>query len=209
MLAKKVWWAPCLPDTTAMDIRRAFRDHQEAFSAAAESLPDVLEQFRATLQGCLEAGGLVLSCGNGGSAADAQHLASELVGRVRQDRRPLRAVALTTDTSALTAISNDYGFDAVFARQVNALARPGDVLVAISTSGSSANVIQAAKAARAIGCSVVALTGRSGGALAQESDLLVPVPADIVTRIQELHEFCIHAVCDALEQDLIDSGASG
>jgi D-sedoheptulose 7-phosphate isomerase len=144
-------------------------------------------------------GGKVLTCGNGGSAADAQHLAAELVCRVRHDRGALPAIALTTDTSALTAIANDYGYDRVFSRQVEALARPGDLLMAFSTSGNSKNVIEAARQAQATGCSVVALTGRSGGDLAEHADLLVAAPSETVSRIQEIHELCVHVIAQALE----------
>lgn len=186
-----------------MGIRDVLKRHREVFEASALELPDALERVRAALQSCLDAGGKILVCGNGGSAADAQHMASELVGRVRRDRKALPAIALTTDTSALTAIANDYGFDQVFARQITALGCPGDVVVAISTSGNSANVIQAVKAAREAGCVAVGLTGRGGGALAGDVDHLVAVPSDDVCRIQEIHGLSIHAVCEAIEEEAI------
>ncbi|MCZ6781842.1 MAG: SIS domain-containing protein [Proteobacteria bacterium] len=192
-----------------MGVRDVFREHLEAVTAASASLPDVLEAVGKTLQRCLEGGGKILTCGNGGSAADAQHLASELVGRVRRHRRALPAVALTTDASVLTAIANDYGFSEVFARQVRALASPGDVLVAISASGDSANVVEAARAARDAGCSVVALTGRGGGRLAEHADLLVAAPSDDVCRIQEIHGLCIHAVCEGIEAQAPDAPDEG
>jgi D-sedoheptulose 7-phosphate isomerase len=175
---------------------------------AAELLPPVLERVVETADACLRSGGKILVCGNGGSAADAQHLAAELVCRFRHDRAAIPAVALTTDTSALTAIANDYGFERVFARQVEALARPGDLLVAISTSGNSPNVIEAAREARAAGCQVVGLTGRSGGALAEHVDLLVAAPSETVARIQEVHEFSIHVLAQAMEEAARERGGN-
>jgi D-sedoheptulose 7-phosphate isomerase len=141
-------------------------------------------------------------CGNGGSAADAQHLAAELVCRFAFNRRALPALALTTDTSALTAIANDLGFDRVFARQVEALARSGDMLVAISTSGRSANVIEAAREARSAGCKVVALTGADGGPLAELADLLLAAPSTTVARIQEVHAIIVHILAESVEAAL-------
>jgi D-sedoheptulose 7-phosphate isomerase len=183
-------------------IRGTFEEHREVAAAAAHELPQTLERFVAVAVRCLEDGGKILVCGNGGSAADAQHLAAELVCRFRFTRRALAAVALTTDTSALTAIANDLGYEQVFARQVEALARAGDLLVAISTSGSSANVVAAARAARAVGCSVVAMTGRGGGRLAEAADLVVAAPSSVVARIQEVHGICVHVVAQALEDAL-------
>lgn len=183
-----------------MDIRQAFAEMAGLLAAAAEQLPPRLEEAVELLLGCLEGGGKILVCGNGGSAADAQHLAAELVCRVRRDRGALPALALTTDTSTLTAIGNDYGFERVFARQLEALAREGDVLVAISTSGESANVIAAAREAHERACRVVALTGEGGGRLAEHADLLLAVPSTVVSRIQEIHAICIHVLAEALEE---------
>ena len=182
-----------------MWIRDQFDEHRRVLNEAADRLPEILQKVIDTSDSVLRAGGKILVCGNGGSAADAQHLAAELVCRVLHDRGALPAVALTTDTSALTAIANDYGYDRVFARQVEALARSGDLLMAISTSGNSQNVIEAARQARATGCTVVALTGRSGGKLAEHADLLVAAPSEIVSRIQEIHGLCIHVIAQALE----------
>ncbi|NBC32045.1 MAG: SIS domain-containing protein [Alphaproteobacteria bacterium] len=147
----------------------------------------------------LRAGGTVLFCGNGGSAADSQHLAAELVGKLCFDRPGLAAIALTTDSSALTAIGNDYGFDRVFARQVEALGRPGDVLVGISTSGNSANVKAALATARERGLVTVGLTGGSGGTMAPLCDHLVVVPAGETQKIQEGHILIGHVVCALVE----------
>lgn len=154
------------------------------------------------LVGCLRAGGKLLICGNGGSAADAQHWAGELVSRFRYDRPGLAAIALTTDTSILTAIGNDYGYERVFARQVEALGRPGDLLFALSTSGRSANVVAALRAARAAGLGTVGFTGAEGGAMAALCDLLIQVPSDSTPRIQEGHEVLGHAICEMVERTL-------
>lgn len=151
---------------------------------------------------CLEAGGKLLFCGNGGSAADCQHLAAELTGRFVKDRRPLAAVALTTDTSALTCIGNDYGFDAVFERQVQALGQARDCLVGISTSGQSENVLRAFRAARAMGITTVALLGRDGGALRALSDHALVVAGPVTAHIQEAHGFIGHSLCAMIEKAL-------
>ena len=182
-----------------MTIADTFADHATVTARAALELPPVLEQIVAMLHQCLRGGGKILACGNGGSAADAQHLAAELVGRFREERQALAAIALSADTATLTALGNDYGFERVFARQVEALAHPGDVLIAISTSGNSPNVLQAAQAAHGRGCSVVALTGMSGGRLAGHADLILKAPSEIVARIQEVHSLCIHVICEALD----------
>ncbi|MFQ3640066.1 MAG: D-sedoheptulose 7-phosphate isomerase, partial [Chloracidobacterium sp.] len=150
--------------------------------------------------------GRLLLCGNGGSAADAQHIAAELVGRFERDRRPFPALALTTDTSALTAIANDLGYTEVFARQLAALGRPGDLLLAISTSGQSPNVIRAAEVARDRQMTVLGLTGRTGGALLPLCDLCLCVPSDATPRIQEMHIFIGHVLCDVIERTLGEAG---
>lgn len=151
----------------------------------------------------LARGGRVFLAGNGGSAADAQHIASELVGRLDRDRPALAAVALTTDTSALTAISNDYGFTQIFARQLRALARTGDVFIALSTSGRSPNVIEAARTARDLGLRVVGLTGQSGGPLAEHCDLCLRVPSLETARIQEAHITLGHILCGLIQDRLL------
>jgi D-sedoheptulose 7-phosphate isomerase len=145
-------------------------------------------------------GAKVLIFGNGGSAADAQHFACELVGRFLRDRRALPAIALTADTTAITAIANDYGFDRIFVRQLEAYGRPGDVAVGISTSGSSANVLAGLQYAKSRGLTTVAFTGGKGGPIAAAADLHVSVPHHLTPRIQEVHRTLIHAVCDAVEQ---------
>ena len=150
----------------------------------------------------LEKGRKILICGNGGSAADSQHMAAEFVGRFVKERQSLPALALTVDTSLLTAVGNDYGFDCVFSRQVEGLGQEGDVLIAISTSGNSANVVRAIKTAKEKGIYVIALTGENGGILAKESDLCLAVPSQVTARIQEMHIMIIHMICEIAEADI-------
>lgn len=167
--------------------------------AADASLHAELQRAVGLCEASLRAGGKLLFCGNGGSAADAQHWAGELVSRFYYDRPGLAAIALTTDSSILTAIGNDYGYDYTFARQVEALGRAGDVLVAISTSGNSPNVVRAAEAAQARGMSVIAFTGRNGGTLAPMGEVAFRMPSDETPRIQEGHEFVGHLLCALIE----------
>lgn len=173
--------------------------HLKLFSAL-QALRPAVEAAAERLCAALGAGGKVLVAGNGGSAADAQHFAAELVGRFQCNRRALACIALTTDTSNLTAIGNDYGFNNVFSRQVEALARPGDVFVGISTSGNSANIIAAVNEARAQGIASIALLGRDGGKLESLADMAVTVPHDVTARIQETHIFILHHWADVLER---------
>ena len=170
--------------------------------AADAALHADLERAVATCVDSLRGGGKLLFCGNGGSAADAQHWAGELVSRFYYDRPGLAAIALTCDTSILTAVGNDYGYDYTFARQVEALGRGGDVLVAISTSGNSPNVLRAAQAARARGMQVIAFTGRAGGRLAPLADIAFRMPSDETPRIQEGHEFVGHLLCALVEAQM-------
>jgi D-sedoheptulose 7-phosphate isomerase len=155
---------------------------------------------------CLKAGGKILFCGNGGSAADSQHLAAEIVGRFRLNRTGLAAVSLTTDTSILTAMSNDFGFDDVFRRQVEALGREGDLLVALSTSGRSAGVVKAAEQARKAGIKVIAMTGEDPGPLGAAADLAIRVPSRDTARIQESHIAAGHLICDLVERAFFEPG---
>ena len=177
-------------------------DHVRALAGALLGLEgevDRIDAWGARLARILAGGGRLLAAGNGGSAAQAQHLTSELVGRYRDDRPPLSALALNAETSALTAISNDFGADAVFARQVQAHGRPGDVFVALSTSGRSPNVLEAARAARAGGLLVWALTGPVPNPLAERSDEAVAVDADATATIQEVHQVAVHLLCAAVD----------
>jgi D-sedoheptulose 7-phosphate isomerase len=176
-------------------------DHQLTIESLVALAPVVAGAVEL-LASALRSGGKILVCGNGGSAADAQHFAAEMTGRFEQDRAPLAAIALSTDSSALTAIGNDYGFDQVFARQVRAIGRPGDCLIAISTSGNSPNVLEAVREARAIGFHSIALTGRGGGELATQCEPAIVVPSVSTARIQEAHIFLIHALCAGIERSL-------
>ena len=173
--------------------------HLELFSTL-QTLQPAVEAAAERMKGTIAVGGKILIAGNGGSAADAQHFAAELVGRFQCNRMALASIALTTDTSNLTAIGNDFGFDAVFSRQVEALARPGDVFVGISTSGNSANIIAAVKEARAQGIASIVLLGRDGGELASLADMAVVVPHQVTARIQEAHIFILHHWADVIER---------
>jgi D-sedoheptulose 7-phosphate isomerase len=177
-----------------------FHETELNFRALKADVAPVVAGARL-IERCLREGGKVMFCGNGGSAADAQHLAAELMGRFLADRAPLAALALTVDSSALTAISNDYGFEQVFARQVRGLGRAGDVLVGMSTSGNSANVVAAFKAARELSIGTIALTG-SGGGMAALADLHINAPSLSTPRIQELHIAIGHAICELVEDAL-------
>ena len=183
-----------------------WREHLALFELLPRLESDV-QQAGALIGAALAAGRKLLLCGNGGSAADSQHIAAELTGRFIHDRRPLAAVALTTDTSALTSIANDYSFDEVFARQVAALGVPGDCLIGISTSGNSRNVIKAAEAARGIGMHIIGLLGRDGGALRALCDVAIVVPSESTARIQEAHGFIGHTLCGLIESALGLAGA--
>ena len=187
-------------------VARHFEDSAQtklnAVEAMAAPAPGAIEALTA----CLTNGGKILACGNGGSAADAQHFAAELVGRFEVERQELAAIALTTDTSILTAVGNDYSFNQIFARQVRALGHAGDVLLAISTSGNSGNVIEAIRSAHEAAMPVVALTGRGGGQVGEmlrDDDIHLCVPADRTARIQETHLLVIHCLCDGIDALLL------
>mgnify|MGYP006299600017 CR=1 FL=1 len=181
-------------------IKGLIRDVTAALSRLDDAACQGLEAMAAGLASCLEAGGRVLVCGNGGSAADAQHIAGELAGRFRRDRKPLACIALTTDTSVLTAVGNDYSFAEVFSRQVEALGRPGDLLWAMSTSGRSPNVVAAARAAREADIKVLAMTGAAGGPLADLADWCFRSPADRTDLIQQMHQLAYHILCELLDE---------
>lgn len=173
---------------------------------SAVALAPAIARAADVMTACLFGDGRILACGNGGSAADAQHFAAEMVGRFERERPELPAIALTTDTSILTAIANDYAFEQVFAKQVRALGRKGDVLLAFSTSGNSGNVVAAIDAARELEMSVVALTGRGGGRireLLRDTDVLVCVPHERTAHIQEVHLTALHCLCDAIDRTLL------
>lgn len=181
---------------------RSIREHQETIEHLAEECLPAIGEAASVISEALRAGNKLLLCGNGGSAAEAQHIAAEFVGRFEGDRRPYRAISLTADTSALTAIGNDYGFEKVFERQIEGLAASGDVLVAISTSGESSNVIAATEAARRLGCRTIALTGAKGKALASACDLAIVVPSVRTSRIQEAHTLVGHLLCELADAAL-------
>ena len=189
-----------------MDLVKRISDHFEqsiaAKRAASAELGAPLAQAIEMMTTCLMNSGKILACGNGGSAADAQHFAAELINRFEMERPPLAAIALTTDSSTLTSIANDYHYDQVFSKQVSALGGPGDVLLAISTSGNSPNVIEAIRVAHEREMTVVALTGRGGGqmtALLGANDVHLCVPHERTARIQEVHLLCLHCLCDGID----------
>ncbi|HEY0973530.1 MAG TPA: phosphoheptose isomerase [Solimonas sp.] len=197
-----------------MDLQARLRSHFEASIRAkqdtlAAAVP-ALERASRLLAERLQAGGKVLACGNGGSAGDAQHFAAELTGRYERERPGLPGIALTVDTSALTAIANDYAFDQIFAKQVQALGRKGDVLLAISTSGNSPNVVKAIEAAQALGMSVIALTGKDGGRMARllrGDDIELRSASSVTARVQEVHILFLHCLCDAIDEQLYPGAA--
>ncbi|MFN2531477.1 MAG: SIS domain-containing protein [Pyrinomonadaceae bacterium] len=187
------------PNDTTFLLRKSLAEHLETVQNLLLSRLDQIEQTGQMVCDALMAGNKILLCGNGGSAADAQHIAAELVGCYEKQRRSWPAVALTTDTSALTALSNDYGYAEVFARQISGLGRTGDVLIAISTSGKSANVLQAAQAARDLGCRTIGLTGTNAEPLASFCDLYVAVPSSRTSRVQEAHITIGHLWCEMVD----------
>lgn len=188
-----------------------FEESIKVKQLAQEVLTEATAEAALLMFNALANDGKILVCGNGGSAADAQHFAAEMTGRFERERMELAAIALTTDTSALTAIGNDYGFDHIFSKQVRALGRAGDVLMGISTSGNSTNVIEAIQAAHERDMRVIAFTGRDGGKIAamlKDGDVLLNVPYPRTARIQEVHIVLIHALCDAIDTMLMDGMAS-
>ncbi len=192
-------------DQTIENIQSIFSNSIEAKQKAQPVIAEPIARAVDKMSEALKNGNKILSCGNGGSAADAQHFAAELVCRFERERPGLAAIALTVDTSALTAISNDYHYDEIFARQIDALGKEGDVLLAISTSGFSPNVVRAVEQAHQHGMTVVALTGRDGGQLARqlnEKDVEIRVPNDSTARIQEIHLLSIHCLCDQIDARL-------
>lgn len=185
-------------------IKSIWDEHLETAKSLHRLSSDVAKAVDM-ISSSLAAGGQLLIAGNGGSAADAQHITAELTGRFLRERRPFRALALHANTSALTAIGNDYGFEYVFVRELTAHARPGDVFMAISTSGNSLNILRAIEAARRINVSVVGLSGECGGKMLDACDLCVRVPSRSTPRIQEMHITIGHAICELLEERLLES----
>jgi len=189
--------ADAFANVVARTLAEAARLHADAQSAVAPTAA-AAESMVAALRG----GGKILVCGNGGSASDAQHFAAELVGRFERERRAIASVALTTDTSILTAIANDYAYTRVFARQIEAIGRAGDLLLAISTSGGSASILEALATAKAGGITTVALTGRDGGQAGALADIHINVPSPSTARVQEVHRTLLHAMCELIEREL-------
>lgn len=181
-----------------------WNEHME-IAKVLPTLADNVSSAVDMIYSAMEAGGQLLVAGNGGSAADAQHMTAELTGRFLRDRRPFRALALHTNTSSLTAVGNDFGYEQVFARELTAHARPGDVLMAISTSGNSANILRAIEAARLSKVTVIGLTGATGGRMRAACDLCLCVPTKSTPRMQEMHITIIHTICELLEERLIGS----
>ena len=180
-------------------IKFEFEEHLKTSQATFESIGHSVEVAAKLCLDCLKNGNKILLFGNGGSAADAQHIAAELVGRYKTERKGLAAIALTTDTSALTAISNDYGYDCVFDRQVEALANTGDVAIGISTGGRSANVASALKLAKDLDCKTIGFSGRGGGEMNELCDINIVVPAQATARIQEMHIVIGHTICHLID----------
>lgn len=181
-------------------LRTALLDHQHTMTRLEALFPQI-DEVGQVMRECLKRGNKILLMGNGGSAADSQHIAAEIVGRYKRERRGLPAIALTTDTSILTAVGNDYGFEFVFSRQVEALCDPQDVVVGISTSGNSANVVKAIEVAKEVGAITVLLSGGSGGKLAQMCDYSLVMPAKETARIQEAHLFVAHSLCEIMDAE--------
>ena len=192
--------------TPQQRIAQHFNDSIATKQAALPALQQSIAQAAEQMIRCLLAGCKILSCGNGGSAGDAQHFSSEMLNRFEMERPGLPAIALTTDTSTITSIANDYHYDRIFSRQIEALGQNGDILLAISTSGNSNNVIKAVAAAHSRGMSVIALSGKNGGALVDAltaNDIELRVPSNATARIQETHLLIIHCLCDLIDQQLL------
>jgi D-sedoheptulose 7-phosphate isomerase len=182
-------------------IQKEFESHLETIQKVINISAKDLETAAQLIVEVLKKGNKVLICGNGGSASDAQHFSAELTGRYKTERRGLPSVALSTDTSALTAIGNDYGFEKVFSRQVEALGSSGDVVIGISTSGNSKNVIEALKCAKELGCRTIGLSGKEGGAMNMHCNVNIVVPSDDTPRIQEMHILFIHTICQIVDNN--------
>ena len=188
--------------TSSQIIQRNFLEHIQSIEATKEALSNLILVVSRVMAQSLTSGGTIIWCGNGGSAADSQHMAAELVGRFKKNRRPLRSIALNADTSVLTCVANDFSYEHIFSRQLEAHGRSGDILVGISTSGQSENILRAFKTAKDIGVTTVGLLGKGGGdALAQVDHALV-VPSDTTARIQEAHILIGHMFCELIEVEL-------
>ena len=186
--------------TSSENLQKAIAEHQAMFAKLAVLIPQI-SQIAEELKACLKRGGKILLMGNGGSAADSQHIAAEIVGRFKKERRGLAAIALTTDTSIITSVGNDYGYDYIFARQIESLCRPEDVVVGITTSGNSKNVVAAIEEANRLGATTLGLTGGTGGKLNDLCKFNLIMPSSDTPRIQEAHIFVGHSLCELLEAE--------
>ncbi len=186
--------------TSSENLQKAITEHQAMFAKLADLIPQI-SQVAEELKACLKRGGKILLMGNGGSAADSQHIAAEIVGRFKKERRGLAAIALTTDTSIITSVGNDYGYDYIFARQIESLCRPEDVVVGITTSGNSKNVVAAIEEANRLGATTIGLTGGTGGKLNDLCKFNLIMPSSDTPRIQEAHIFVGHSLCELLEAE--------
>lgn len=180
-------------------IQDAFRRHEDVVRESAKIIFETTERAASMLSAAVRSGHRIFACGNGGSAADSQHFVAELLCKYKRDREPFPAIALTTDTSALTAIVNDYDFTRVFSRQIEALGLPGDILVAFTTSGKSPNILEAVSAAKIKGLHIIVLTGSKGSGLRDSADIVIIVPSEETARIQEVHELIYHAWCEYID----------
>ena len=188
--------------TTDNIIHRNFLEHLQTIKVIRKELAEPIKKISQILAKSLANGGTLFWCGNGGSAADSQHLAAELVGRFKKNRKALRSLALTTDTSVLTCVANDYSYDDIFARQVEGLGRPGDVLIGISTSGHSENVLRAFKTAKDMNLMTIAMLGKDGGPAKDLADHALIIPSDSTARIQEVHILIGHILCELIEKEM-------
>ena len=186
--------------TSSENLKNAIADHQAMFAKLADLIPQI-SLVAEELKACIKRGGKILLMGNGGSAADSQHIAAEIVGRFKKERRGLAAIALTTDTSIITSVGNDYGYDYIFARQIEALCRPEDVVIGITTSGNSKNVVAAIEEANKLGATTIGLTGGTGGKMSELCKYNLVMPSSETARVQEAHIFVGHSLCDLLESE--------
>lgn len=186
--------------TSSENLKNAIAEHQTMFAKIGDLVPQI-SQVAEELKACIKRGGKILIMGNGGSAADSQHIAAEIVGRFKKERRGLAAIALTTDTSIITSVGNDYGYDYIFARQIEALCRPEDVVIGITTSGNSKNVVAAIEEANQLGATTIGLTGGSGGKMNELCKYNLVMPSSVTARVQEAHIFVGHSLCDLLESE--------
>lgn len=183
-----------------MSIEAAFLEHRYVFEASFSALLNPLSRSVELVACCLARGGKILICGNGGSAANAEHFAAELIGRMECERHPLAAMALSTNTSAVTSLANDFGYEQVFCRQLKGMAIREDILIVLSASGNSPNIVAAVREAKAIGCLTIGLTGEGGGMVGPLVDVLLAVPSARTARVQEVHTLCLHALTEGVEE---------